>query len=122
MRTMRLSKVVSLSLAVAMAAGTACAADKAADEVALKLPPGFKATVFYEGQGTARHIAIAASGDVYINGRNPGLVALRENDPVRWLEYIVLLRQQGRAEDADAELARFRARYPDVPIPDAAKP
>lgn len=49
-------------------------------------------------------------------------VALRENDPVRWLEYIVLLRQQGRAEDADAELARFRARYPDVPIPDAAKP
>jgi glucose/arabinose dehydrogenase len=84
MRTMRLSKVVSLShamaLATALATTMAAGAAQAADDVTLKLPPGFKATVFYEGQGNARHIAIAANGDVYINGRNPGLVALRDTN------------------------------------------
>ncbi len=32
----------------------------------LKLPPGFCATVFAEGVGPARHLAVRANGDVYV--------------------------------------------------------
>lgn len=34
-----------------------------------------------------------------------------------WLEHIVKLRGEGRHAEADAELQRFRARYPDVQVP-----
>jgi hypothetical protein len=37
--------------------------------------------------------------------------------PERWLERIALLREQGRHEDADRQLAEFRKRYPDFRIP-----
>jgi hypothetical protein len=39
-----------------------------------------------------------------------------------WLEHIVKLRKEGRDAEADAELKRFRARYPDVQVPSAALP
>jgi glucose/arabinose dehydrogenase len=38
-----------------------------ASEVGLKLPPGFRATVFAENLGGARHLAVAANGTVYVN-------------------------------------------------------
>jgi len=39
-----------------------------------------------------------------------------------WLERIVKLRREGREAEADAELKRFRERYPDVQVPPAALP
>jgi len=39
-----------------------------------------------------------------------------------WLERIVKLRSEGREAEADAELKRFRERYPDVKVPPAALP
>jgi glucose/arabinose dehydrogenase len=51
----------------------------AADNDGLTLPPGFTATVVHEGQGTARHLDVAANGDIYLGGRN-GLSALRDSN------------------------------------------
>jgi glucose/arabinose dehydrogenase len=36
-------------------------------DVTLKLPPGFTATVFAEGIGSARHIAAAPNNNIYVN-------------------------------------------------------
>jgi hypothetical protein len=40
-----------------------------------------------------------------------------ENDPARWMDRIIALRDAGRDEDADRELARLRERYADFKIP-----
>ena len=45
-----------------------------------------------------------------------------EGSAPRWLERIVQLRRAGSEAEADAELKRFRERYPDVPVPPAALP
>lgn len=74
MRTTYLARLVSLSV-ITVLAGAAFAADDAG----LKLPEGFTAVVVQEGQGTARHLAIRANGDIYLAGRN-GLVALRDTN------------------------------------------
>jgi glucose/arabinose dehydrogenase len=71
---MRSAKLV-VSLAIAMAAGLA----SAADDPVLKLPAGFSATVVHEGVGAGRHLAVASNGDIYLAGRN-GLVALRDTN------------------------------------------
>jgi hypothetical protein len=39
-----------------------------------------------------------------------------------WLEQIVKLRSEGRHAEADAELKRFRERFPEVRVPPAALP
>jgi glucose/arabinose dehydrogenase len=60
-------------------------------DTGLTLPPGFCATVFADGLGHARHLAVAPNGTVYVNswssqstklGNAPGgyLVALRDAD------------------------------------------
>ena len=66
------------------------AADCPQDDSGLKLPPGFCATIFADGIGHARHMAVSSSGVVYVNtwsGRYYGnaappaggfLVALRD--------------------------------------------
>jgi hypothetical protein len=38
--------------------------------------------------------------------------------PEQWLERIAQLRKEGRSEEADRQLAEFRKRYPDYPIPE----
>ena len=68
---MRLHLVRVVSLAIA---GLATAAS-AAEDSGLKLPEGFSAVVVNEGQGTARHLAIRANGDIYLAGRNGLLVS-----------------------------------------------
>ena len=40
--------------------------------------------------------------------------------PERWLDYLIGLRQRGEHDAADASLLRFRARYPEQPIPAGA--
>ncbi len=54
------------------------------ESAGLMLPEGFTATVFHEGVGKARHIAVRGNGDVFValrdkkNGR--GSVALRDTN------------------------------------------
>jgi glucose/arabinose dehydrogenase len=54
-----------------------------ADNGGITLPPGFCALVVADGLGTARHIAVADNGDIYVslqNGRNGGgVVALHDS-------------------------------------------
>ena len=42
------------------------------------------------------------------------------SSPQNWLRRIVELRRTGLDQQADAELVKFRAAYPDVPVPEAA--
>lgn len=72
---MRTHLVRVVSLAIAGLAGAAVAAD----DSGLKLPDGFSAVVVQEGQGTARHLAIRANGDIHVAGRN-GLIAMRDTN------------------------------------------
>jgi hypothetical protein len=41
---------------------------------------------------------------------------LAQEPPEKWLERIALLRQEGRHDEADQQLAEFRKRYPDFRI------
>ena len=49
------------------------------------------------------------------------LAKLAEQPPERWLEGIAELRAQGRHEEADESLKRFRERYPDYQISEELK-
>jgi len=40
-----------------------------------------------------------------------------ENDPARWMERVIALRDAGHDADADRELTRLRERYPDFQVP-----
>jgi glucose/arabinose dehydrogenase len=68
-------------------AGALRAADKPACDPGnggLQLPPGFCALVVADGLGTARHMAVAPNGDIYVSlqetGIKGGVVALRDAD------------------------------------------
>jgi glucose/arabinose dehydrogenase len=73
MRIVLLVGAVSLAAACGrtdrpgVAADSAEAAKAASADVALKLPPGFTATVFAEGIGSTRHIVAAPNGNIYVN-------------------------------------------------------
>jgi glucose/arabinose dehydrogenase len=73
MRTACTARVVSICL-LPLFAGVTVAADDG-----LILPAGFTAVVVHEGLGTARHLDVAANGDIYLAGRG-GLSALRDVD------------------------------------------
>ena len=77
MRNAWLARVVSIvGMGCAVVAGGAAFA---ADNDGLTLPAGFSAVVVHEGQGTARHLDVAANGDIYVAGRN-GLSAMRDTN------------------------------------------
>jgi glucose/arabinose dehydrogenase len=73
-------------IAVALLGLGPCAA-QAAD---ITVPPGFRATVVFEGVGPARHLAVNSRGDLYVSTRrpaglaadapSPGIIALRDTD------------------------------------------
>jgi hypothetical protein len=44
------------------------------------------------------------------------------DEPAAWIERIRLLLREGRTDEARAELARFRARFPDHPLPEDLQP
>jgi glucose/arabinose dehydrogenase len=54
------------------------------DDVTLQLPAGFKAVVFAENLGSARHLAVNANGDVYVKLARPkngkGIYRLRDTN------------------------------------------
>ena len=77
MRNAWLVKVVSIAgVGGVLAAGGAAFA---AGNDGLTLADGFSAVVVHEGQGTARHLDVAANGDIYLAGRN-GLSAMRDSN------------------------------------------
>ena len=77
-----------LAAAVLVAGGSAgrAGADPACDpgNGGLTLPPGFCAQVVADGLGAARHLAVAANGDVFValqgSGAAGGIVALHDAD------------------------------------------
>jgi glucose/arabinose dehydrogenase len=73
MRISFMTRVVSAALAAVT--GVAMAADNDG----LTLPAGFSAVVVQEGQGAARHLDVAANGDIYLGGGD-GLSALRDTN------------------------------------------
>jgi glucose/arabinose dehydrogenase len=54
------------------------------DDAGIRVPEGFDATIFADGVGRARHIAVRDNGDVFVALREPneggGVVALRDED------------------------------------------
>jgi glucose/arabinose dehydrogenase len=54
------------------------------EDVGIRVPAGFAATVFADDVGRARHIAVRSNGDVYVALRRPdrggGVAALRDED------------------------------------------
>lgn len=69
--------------------------------VALKLPPGFTATVFAEGIGSTRHIVAAPNGNVYVNTWRSPYDTTRRVPPGG---YVVALRDTN--SDGKADLIR----------------
>ncbi|MGH8727097.1 MAG: hypothetical protein ACREV9_02815 [Burkholderiales bacterium] len=49
------------------------------------------------------------------------IARLEEDSPEKWLGRIEKLRTEGRVEEAEKNLARFKERYPDYLLPDWAK-
>jgi glucose/arabinose dehydrogenase len=79
---MRLSRILLVSAVMTSAALAAATCD--ADNGGITLPQGFCAQVVADGLGTARHIAVAPNGDVYIalmgDGDKGGVMALRDTN------------------------------------------
>lgn len=50
------------------------------DDLGIRLPPGFRATVFADNLGRLRFLTVAANGDVYVKTREGGILALRDDD------------------------------------------
>jgi glucose/arabinose dehydrogenase len=72
----------------------------------ITVPAGFCATIFADSVGSARHIAIAPNGDVYISlgGSGPGAVTqIRQLRPDRGASGILILRDTNRDGRADIE-------------------
>jgi len=98
--------------AAASSVGAAVAPAPRSSEAALSGAPA-------DGERKARREAMPApstQGAV----RQDAAANEAESSPQQWLERIVKLRGEGRHADADAELKRFRDRYPEVRIPPAA--
>src|SRR5712671_1297465 len=95
----------TLLLGIAIAA-SAMACDKS--DIGLALPAGFCASVFADGLGHARHLAVAANGDVYVNTWSAAANGY-ENAPGG---YIVALRDANGDGRADA-IQRFGPQHVD---------
>ena len=76
MRIACLARVASLALMPALA-GMAFGAEAVSNNDGLTLPDGFSAVVVQEGQGTGRHLTVAANGDIYLAGWQRPLRAAR---------------------------------------------
>lgn len=73
--------IYSLSTLLVMTAFSSASAEQ---QSGIQLPDGFRATVFADNVGLARHVAVASNGDVYVALNEPeqgkGIVALRDTD------------------------------------------
>ena len=88
--------------ATATATAAAPAPCPAADAGGITLPQGFCATVFADSLGHARHIAVAANGDVYVNTWS-GPYYPAEDGKSRREGFVVALRDTTRDGKADVK-------------------
>ena len=72
--------VLWLSVVLAAGAWVLPVSAQCRGESALELPHGFCATVFAEGLGRARHMAVRDNGDVYVMRLGAPAMALRDED------------------------------------------
>jgi glucose/arabinose dehydrogenase len=87
----------SATTAATNAAGASKGTKTCAGDAGIAVPAGFCATVFADNLGHARHVAVAANGDVYVNTWS-SMYTMMKNAPGG---YIVALRDadhDGRAE------------------------
>jgi glucose/arabinose dehydrogenase len=88
-----------LALAALMLAGQAQAADSCDPDSGITLPPGFCATIFADGLGTARHMVAAPDGVLYValQSENKGgtIVALRDSKGSGHADQVVHFGDQG---------------------------
>jgi hypothetical protein len=83
-------------------------------------PPAAKPVMRAPGEAAAGPAAptLQIRGSAQESLSLPGLIAeLDGRSPQQWIDRVVLLRTQGRREDADALLREFRRRYPEEPLP-----
>src|SRR5579862_3195399 len=113
MRLPGLSRVfvfVTVALVACSVVGTAAAYQNHSasacpkDDSGLKLPPGFCATVFADGIGHARHMAVAPNGVVYVNTWSGGYYPPNEKLPEGG--FLVALQDKSGSGKADV-IERF---------------
>ena len=69
-----------LAASAPLAGPVARIAAKPACDPAVRVPPGFCATLFAEGLSAPRHIAVAPNGDVFAASARAGVIALRDTN------------------------------------------
>ena len=89
-------------------------------------PAGASALAKQRREDSARSTAPASEGQQRVTAAPVARTAPRgdaatADSPQVWLERIVRLRSEGRHDDADAELRRFREAHPDIPVPAEAR-
>jgi hypothetical protein len=92
----------------------ACAPDNAG----LTLPAGFCATVFVDSVGGARHVAVAANGDVFVALSTPGRLKAGDETGQGARAGVVALRDtngDGRADQASGSAAPAARASPSGP-------
>ena len=84
MSTSRNLFAAAMLIAVAFVSQLSAAPVCDADNGGITLPPGFCALVVADDLGTARHLAVATNGDLYValqdQGAKGGVVALRDTN------------------------------------------
>ena len=104
-RPMRLSRLPSWPLVLAICAAPLPA--QSACSAGITVPAGFCATIFADTVGSARHIAVAPNGDVYISLSDAaGVTQIGSLRPDRGASGILILRDTNRDGRADIE-ARY---------------
>src|SRR5256885_6319579 len=84
-RSSMIAVLIALTVPAVVAAQGAGAAKCAPDNVGLKRPTGFCASIFADSVRGARHLVVAPNGDVFVStqGRGGGVVALRPDQSGR---------------------------------------
>ena len=84
MKNSAVARAAAFLLAIAWSLPAAKAPACDSDNGGITLPAGFCALVVADGVGTARHMAVARNGDIYVglqaDGAQGGVVALHDAD------------------------------------------
>jgi glucose/arabinose dehydrogenase len=79
--SIRAASAASLALVAVLAVRVAAQLPPPdADNGAITLPPGFRATVVADDLGPLRFITVARNGDIYVKTRQAGIIALRDTN------------------------------------------
>jgi glucose/arabinose dehydrogenase len=116
-RVVKITGIVALASAVATATWLFTRAENC--DAPFDVPPEFCATVFAEGVGPARHLAVAPNGDVYVATwseaqRDGGIVALRDTNHDGVADSLARFGPEGGSGIAIADGALYFATWTEV--------